>query len=65
MDNKNPLVSVVFTSYNHKEYLKKALDSLINQSYKNIEIIIIDDKSTDGSQEVLKNYKRYGIKTTY
>ena len=57
MDNKNPLVSVVFTSYNHKEYLKKALDSLINQSYKNIEIIIIDDKSTDGSQEVLKNYK--------
>jgi glycosyltransferase involved in cell wall biosynthesis len=57
MDNVNkPLVSIVFTSYNHKEYLKQALDSLVNQTYSNLEIIIIDDCSTDGSQEVLKEY---------
>ncbi|QOG03786.1 glycosyltransferase [Flavobacterium sp. MDT1-60] len=58
MDNLNkPLVSIVFTSYNHVEYLKQALDSLINQTYSNLEIIIIDDCSTDGSQEILKQYE--------
>lgn len=58
MDNFNrPLVSIVFTSYNHKEYLKQALDSLINQTYQNLEIIIIDDYSTDGSQEILRQYE--------
>lgn len=60
MDNlQTPLVSIVFTSYNHKEYLKQALDSLINQSYPNLEIIIIDDCSTDGSQEILNEYRKY------
>jgi glycosyltransferase involved in cell wall biosynthesis len=59
MDNSLPLVSIVFTSYNHKEYLKQALDSLINQTYQNIEIIIVDDCSTDGSQEILKQYEKY------
>jgi len=57
MDSSNePLISIVFTSYNHKEYLKQALDSLVNQTYSNVEIIIIDDCSTDGSQEILKSY---------
>ncbi len=60
MDNSiGPLVSIVFTSYNHKEYLKQALDSLVNQTYPNLEIIIIDDCSTDGSQEILKEYNSY------
>ena len=59
MDKNYPLVSIVFTSYNHKEYLKQALDSLINQTYPNLEIIIIDDCSTDGSQEVLKQYEHH------
>lgn len=54
---ESPLVSVVFTSYNHIEYLRQALDSLINQTYKNIEIIIVDDCSTDNSQIVLKEYE--------
>lgn len=50
------LVSIVFTSYNHIEYLKQALDSIINQTYSNFELIIVDDCSTDGSQEILKQY---------
>ncbi|NRF39158.1 glycosyltransferase [Pedobacter foliorum] len=54
-----PLVSIVFTSYNHKEFLEQALDSLISQTYPNIEIIIIDDFSTDGSQEILKRYEHH------
>jgi glycosyltransferase involved in cell wall biosynthesis len=56
MDKQYPLVSIVFTSYNHKEYLKQALDSLVNQTYPNLEIIVVDDCSTDGSQEILKQY---------
>ena len=57
MDNNfKQLVSIVFTSYNHKEYLKQAIDSLINQSYTNYELIIVDDCSTDGSQEILLKY---------
>ena len=52
-----PLISIVFTSYNHQEYLRQALDSLLNQSYPNTEIIIIDDCSTDGSQEILREYE--------
>lgn len=53
------LVSIVFTSYNHKEYLKQALDSLISQTYKQIEIIIVDDCSTDGSQQIIEQYRDF------
>ena len=52
----NPEISVVFTSYNHKEFLKQSLDALIHQTFRNFEIIIVDDCSTDGSQELLKEY---------
>lgn len=52
----NELISVVLTSYNHKEYLDSAIRHILAQSYKNIELVIIDDCSTDGSQEVIKKY---------
>jgi glycosyltransferase involved in cell wall biosynthesis len=55
----NPLVSIVFTSYNHAEFLNQAIDSLINQSYDNIEIIVVDDCSTDGSKEILLKYSSF------
>ena len=54
---KLPLVSIVFTSYNHVEYLRQAILSIINQTYANIEIIIVDDCSNDGSQLILKEYE--------
>jgi len=58
MEGSNlPLVSIVFTSYNHQEYLKQALDSLITQTYPNTELIIVDDNSTDGSQAILETYR--------
>jgi glycosyltransferase involved in cell wall biosynthesis len=56
MNKTNPLVSIVFTSYNHLQYLSQALVSILNQTYRNFELIIIDDCSTDGSQDFLKNY---------
>ena len=54
--NMEPQVSIVFTSYNHKKYLKKAIDSLLGQTFADFELIIVDDCSTDGSQEILKSY---------
>ena len=49
-------VSVIVPVYNSEKYIKKCLDSLINQSLKDIEIILIDDGSTDNSLEIIKKY---------
>jgi len=48
------LISVIVTNYNHIKYLEQAITSIRNQSYLNLEIIVIDDCSTDGSQELIK-----------
>ena len=53
---KNDLVSIVMTTYNGEKYLKEQLDSIVQQTYKNIEIIIVDDCSTDKTSEILINY---------
>ncbi|MBC8062121.1 MAG: glycosyltransferase [Clostridiaceae bacterium] len=50
------LVSVVITNYNHARYIVDCLDSIRNQTYKNIEIIIVDDASTDNSVEVINDW---------
>lgn len=50
-----PLVSVVIVNWNRKDDLKECLDSIKNQTYKNIEIIVVDNHSTDGSIEMMRN----------
>ncbi len=56
--NSYPLISVIIPVYNVEEYLAECLNSVINQTYKNLEIIAIDDGSTDGSYKILKNYEQ-------
>ena len=57
-----PKISVIIPVYNVEKYLKKCLESIINQSFKSLEIIAINDCSTDNSAKILSEYKRIGIK---
>jgi len=57
-----PKVSVVIPTYNHAWYLPKAIDSVLIQSYPNLEVFVIDDGSTDGTAELVKTY---GSKVNY
>lgn len=50
-------ISIVTTVYNIEKYIKRCLDSLISQTYKNIEIIVVNDCSTDASMDIVKSYK--------
>ncbi|WP_297521802.1 glycosyltransferase [uncultured Clostridium sp.] len=53
---EDELVSIVVSNYNNEEYIIDCLDSLINQTYQNVELIIIDDCSTDKSSEVIERW---------
>ena len=50
------LVSIIIPVYNSEKYLEECLNSVFSQTYKNIEIIVIDDGSTDSSSEILKKF---------
>ena len=54
MKTKKTLVSVLIPTYNSAEFIKDCVESIINQTYKNIEIIIVDDTSTDKTFDILK-----------
>ena len=55
METMKNLISVVVTSYNHEKYIEQCLRSIFNQTYRNIELIILDDGSTDGSNQIIQN----------
>ena len=60
-----PLISLIMPLYNHEKYLKKSIETIINQTYKNIELIIIDDGSTDNSSKIVKQFRDKKIKYIY
>lgn len=54
----NPLISVIIPTYNCGKYIREALEGVFNQTYKNYEVLVIDDGSTDNTKEVLKEYEQ-------
>lgn len=61
---KQPKVSVIIPVYNTEPYLRQCLDSVVNQTLKDIEIICVDDGSTDGSLSILKEYEQKDLRVT-
>lgn len=55
--NATPLVSVIVPNYNHAPFLVRRLDSILNQTFRDFELIVLDDCSTDNSRDVLRNYE--------
>ena len=60
--NINKLISIVMPTYNSDKYIKESIDSILNQTYSNWELIIIDDSSTDNTSKILSNYRDKRIK---
>ena len=60
-----PVISVVIPLYNHEKYIESCLLSVLNQSYQDFEIIIINDGSTDRSEEVVKTVRDNRIRYVY
>lgn len=58
MENEKEQVSIILPVYNVSEYLERCLNSILNQTYISIEIIAVNDGSTDSSLEILEKYKK-------
>ena len=65
MENNNDKVSVVIPVYNSEKFLSQSIESVLNQTYKNIEIIAVNDGSTDDSLKILQKYSDKIIIITY
>ena len=58
MKQNNPKITVYVVNRNNENFLDECLNSIKNQTYKNLEIIIVDDSSTDNSIQIIKNFKK-------
>ena len=58
---KNNLISILITNYNKEHFLKRCLDSVSKQNFKNYEIIMFDDCSNDGSLKIAEKYRKIKI----
>ena len=54
----NELVSVIMPAYNMEKYIGDTIESVLNQIYKNLELIIINDGSSDGTKEIVEKYQQ-------
>ena len=62
MQNSNDLVTVVIPTYNRADYLQEAIKSVLSQSYENFELLIMDNCSSDHTQEIIKSYSDQRIR---
>lgn len=60
MNASEPLVSVIVAAYNRRRYIDETIQSVLNQSYPRVELIVVDDGSTDGTYEILTDYAERG-----
>ena len=60
-----PLVSVVIPAYNHERYVGAAIESVLEQTYSNFELIVVDDGSTDRTADIIKKYSDKRISYYY
>ena len=57
-NKKNKFVTIIVPTYNSIKFIRKTISSILNQTYKNYEIIFVDDCSSDGTYEFLKKFKK-------
>ena len=57
-ENFSPLVSIIVPNFNHAHFLRQRLETIYNQTYKNFEVILLDDASTDNSQNILREFQK-------
>jgi len=62
INTKQPLVSVIMPTYNHAQFIGEAIDSVVNQTYRNFELIIVDNYSDDDTEKKVTSYKDSRIK---
>ncbi|AVH64259.1 glycosyltransferase [Nostoc sp. 'Peltigera membranacea cyanobiont' N6] len=65
MTSSNPLISVTMTTYNHEKYIGEAVESVLNQTYKNLELIIVNDGSNDKTDEIIRKFRDERITYIY
>ena len=58
-------ISVIIPVYNTEKYIKRCLESVVNQSFKNIEIVIVDDCSPDNSHSIIESYQKNDSRIKY
>ena len=57
--SNSPIVSIVVAVFNMKEHIRQCIDSVLGQSVQDIELILVDDVSTDGTDSILKEYLQH------
>jgi len=65
MPEKNPTVSVIIPTYNRAHLIGRAIQSVLNQTYQDFEVIVVDDGSTDNTEEVIKEFQRKDERIKY
>jgi glycosyltransferase involved in cell wall biosynthesis len=61
-EKNNVVISVVMASYNKEQYIRQTIESILNQTFLNFELIIVDDGSNDRTASLVKNYTEKGGK---
>ncbi len=62
---KTPIVTIAMTAHNTEEYIESSIQSLLNQTYKNLEIIVVDDQSTDNTQKIVQRLSKTDKRVQY